>query len=206
MREVQLSKWSWRWYIATQRPDASWRLWVRIVMWAAVVVGLMLYARVVSAQQVPTQQAAPQTQVPVTIGGTVAVTVKHEAPPPQPTVAPTFPPITLADAAMPTRMLIDAAVECAALGDKDIRKFCLELVKEERRRGTKIAGSAAYSVRPVVVYGAYTGSWYGAGYYGSDYYSQQPYGNQRPPGSRDPRPRGYFPPGYVIPQCSPHCR
>lgn len=97
---------------------------------------------------------------------------------------PAAPGVRIADAAQPTTLLIDAAVKCAAIGDKDTRKFCLNLVKIEAERGKKVANEAAdaaKAARPVVVnpygygYGYGYGSGYG-GYYGGYYGSYRPRG------------------------------
>jgi len=69
----------------------------------------------------------------------------------------------IAEAAQPTTLLIDATVKCAALGDKDSRKFCLKLLELEVKRGTKVANEAADATQknrwsPVIApYGYYGG-------------------------------------------------
>ena len=87
------------------------------------------------------------------------------------------PGVRIADAAQPTALLMEAAMKCAESKDKDTRKFCLELVKLEVKRGTKVANAAAdaaQAARPVVIappygYGGYYG---GRGYYSTPYYRQ----------------------------------
>lgn len=83
------------------------------------------------------------------------------------------PGVRIADAVMPTALLMETAMKCAESKDKEIRKFCLELVKLEVKRGTKVANEAAdaaQAARPVVVASPYG---YG-GYYGG-YGYVQPY-------------------------------
>lgn len=72
----------------------------------------------------------------------------------------------IADAAQPTVLLMETAMKCAESKDKDTRKFCLELVKLEVKRGTEVANEAADATKnnrsPVVVpaygYGGYGGA------------------------------------------------
>lgn len=64
--------------------------------------------------------------------------------------------VRIADAAQPTVLLMEAAMKCAESRDKDTRKFCLELVKLEMKRGNKVANEAADATknnwpRPIVV-------------------------------------------------------
>lgn len=88
------------------------------------------------------------------------------------------PGVRIADAAMPTALLMEAAMKCAESKDKDTRKFCLELVKLEVKRGTKIANEAAdaaQAARPVVVDSPY-GYGYRRRYYGGGYGCRWPCG------------------------------
>lgn len=121
----------------------------------------------------PARPATGLQALLVVVGAFFLALAMFGCPPPAAaqTVAAPAPPVTLADAAMPTALLMEVAMKCAESKDKATRKFCLELIRIEAKRGMKIANEAADAAqanRPVVVapYGGYYGGGYGYGGYG----------------------------------------